>query len=156
SLRSILDQTWADLEVLLVDDCSGPEHEEVLLQAEGMDSRVRLLRLPENVGTYGGRNSGLAAASGEFITGQDDDDWAHPRRIETQLGALLEDADVPASWSHAVWASNDLEVSPIGWPAVGKYAPSYMVRRELVDRAGGYLSARKAADTELIRRIEAM
>lgn len=156
SVRSILDQTWRNLEIIVVDDCSGPDHAALFARVEGLDPRIQVVRQEVNGGTYLARNAALAVARGEFVTGQDDDDWAHPTRLERQVAPLLADATLPATLSCAVWASEDLEVSPLGWPSVGKYAPSFMVRRELVLQAGRYLPARKGADTELIRRVEAM
>lgn len=156
AVRSIARQTWRDLEILIIDDGSGPDATEMLKQACALDPRARLIRLPENRGTYAARNAGIGAARGTFITGHDDDDWAHPSRIERQVQPLLDVNGPVATLSQAVWASDDLEVSPLGWPAVGRYAPSYMTRLETVRAAGGYIEARKAADTELIRRIEAI
>ncbi|KGM12024.1 glycosyltransferase family A protein [Cellulomonas bogoriensis] len=157
AVGSILAQSWHNLEVLVVDDCSGPEHQEVLEQVAALDERVRVLRQEVNGGTYRARNLGLEHATGEFVTGHDDDDWAHPDRIARQAQVLLESPRVPATLSNAVRASDVLEVAPLGRSATGTYAPSYMVRRELAERAGRYHpGARKAADNELVRRVEAM
>lgn len=156
SLRSVVAQTWANLQIIVVDDASGPDHDAVLAEAAALDDRVELVRLARNGGTYGARNAALERARGEFVTGHDDDDWAHPSRVERQVEPLLADPALAATLSRAVWASDELEIASLGWPAVGNYAPSYMVRREVLERAGRYLPARKAADTELIRRVTAL
>ena len=87
SVRSVLSQSWADLEVLLCDDASSTG-DDVLEHCAGLDPRVRLLRAPRNGGTYAARNLGLAHARGRYLTFQDDDDFAHPQRLEWEVGAL--------------------------------------------------------------------
>src|SRR5699024_3383699 len=56
SVQSILDQTWANLELLVVDDCSCSEYKEIFEQICASDSRIKLIRSPENRGTYVARN----------------------------------------------------------------------------------------------------
>ncbi|MDD9206424.1 glycosyltransferase [Georgenia sp. 10Sc9-8] len=155
SVRSILDQTWADLEIILVDDASGPEYAERFAEIERSDERVRVVHQPRNMGTYAARNTALELARGELVTTQDDDDWAHPERIERQVRPLLEDEELPATLSRALWASTELQLTGPGRPSLGKYAPSFLVRRSVLREAGAYLPARKAADTEMIRRVAA-
>ena len=58
----MLAQTHGNLEILLVDDCSGPDFEDVFAQAEALDPRVRLLRQARNGGSYLGRNAALRVA----------------------------------------------------------------------------------------------
>src|SRR5690606_34233426 len=52
------------------------------------DERIRLVRMPENVGIAAGLNAGIEAARGEFIAILDSDDIALPRRLELQVAAL--------------------------------------------------------------------
>ena len=89
AVRSILAQTWANVEIIIVDDASPPEFDEVLRAAAALGERIRLVRLPVNAGTYAARNAGLDAAGGEFVAFQDSDDWSHPRRLELQVAPLL-------------------------------------------------------------------
>jgi hypothetical protein len=156
SLRSVLQQSWRNLEVIVVDDASGPAAAEWLDAARALDERVRVVSLERNGGTYRARNAALAVARGQYVTGHDDDDWAHPHRIERQIAALEGTPGAAATLSRAVWASDDFQVATLGWPATGRYAPSFLTRLDTVRKAGPYLPARKGADTELIRRIEAM
>lgn len=156
SVRSIVNQTWQDLEILLVDDGSGPEATEVLAAAQDLDQRVRLIRLQHNGGTYAARDAALAEARGTFITGHDDDDWAHPERIQRQMEPLLEKTAPVGTLSNAVAASEWLEISPLGRDAVGRAAISYLAPVDVLRLSGGYLAARKAADTDLIRRIDSV
>src|SRR5699024_1715823 len=90
SVHSILDQTWKNLEIIVVDDDSGDTFHEIFREVEELDQRITVIRAPENMGTYVARNIGYQASKGDFITGQDDDDWSHPERIAYQVRAMQE------------------------------------------------------------------
>lgn len=87
--RSILDQSWGPLELVIVDDASDDATAEVARRLASADRRVKLLRNAENAGLYVSRNVGLRACDGQFVTCQGADDWAHPQRIEKQVGVML-------------------------------------------------------------------
>ena len=74
ALESLINQTWRNLEILLVDDCSPPEFEKTIREATELDDRIKLMRMPQNGGTYKIRNYAMARAEGEFIAFQDSDD----------------------------------------------------------------------------------
>lgn len=155
SARSILGQTWQQLELLVVDDASPPEYSVVLREVEELDSRVRVLRMSENGGTYIARNAGIAEARGEFVTGQDADDWSHPQRIEVQAMDLLESPEVPGNQVYTVNMTEDLVRIRTGYSPFIPSAPTLMVRTSIMRELGGYLPARKAADNELRDRVGA-
>ncbi|GAA4915410.1 hypothetical protein GCM10025790_08080 [Nesterenkonia rhizosphaerae] len=155
SAQSILDQTWKNLELLVVDDASPDEFEPVLEELEALDSRVRVIRQNVNGGTYAARNVGIAQAQGVFITGQDADDWSHPQRIETQANHLLQDAAAPANQVYTVNMTEDLVRIRRGYHPFIPSAPTLMVRTHILRELGGYLPARKAADNELRGRVAA-
>lgn len=153
--RSILEQSWQELEVLVVDDGSPAVYEPCLEQVEGLDSRVRVVRLGENRGTYQARNVGLAIARGDFVTFQDSDDWSHPRRVETQVGPLLDDPSLMATTSTCVRATPDLALTSTGYQLFRLNTSSLMIRlSHVLGRVGFMDSVRKAADTEYLKRIE--
>lgn len=156
AVRSVLEQTWADLELLIVDDASGPEFDGILASLPGLDPRIRVLRQPVNRGTYAARNAALAVAAGEFVTFHDSDDWAHPERIEHQMRPLLEDPEVISSHSACVRASPDFVFQRLGYSAFRRLnASSHLFRRSVLDQLGGFDRVRKGADTEFHLRMEA-
>ncbi len=155
--RSILDQTWANLELLVVDDASPPSYDEVLAEVARLDPRVRVLRAPSNGGTYQARNLAFREASGEFMTFQDSDDWSHPRRIEVQVRALLDDPSILATRTPAIRAYPDLSLTWPGYPAQRPNASSLLFRRLPVhDLIGDFDAVRKSADMEYPRRLQAV
>ncbi len=80
--ESALAQTWTNLEVLVVSDGPDADTREAM---KGLDSRLRYLELPENVGPAEARNVGVAASAGEWITFLDDDDLMLPRKVEAEM-----------------------------------------------------------------------
>ena len=155
SARSILAQTWQNLELLVVDDASPEEYSAVLAEVEALDARVRVIRLQTNGGTYTARNVGIAEAGGEFITGQDADDWSHPQRIETQVNHLIRDPCCPGNQVYTVNMTADLVRVRRGYHPFIPSAPTLMVRTHIMRELGGYLPARKAADNEMRGRVAA-
>lgn len=156
SVHSILAQTWSNLEVILVDDASGPDYANILGEVSSLDPRIQLVVQSQNTGTYGARNAALQHVTGEFITGQDDDDWSHPQRIEKQIGPLISDEMLPASRSRAVRYSENLISTTVGYEPTRPNASSLMTRHSVLQELGGYDSVRKGADNELESRMAAL
>ena len=90
SMRSVLAQTHAGVELVVVDDCSHDGSAVVIDRIASNDSRVVTLRLPCNGGVAAARNAGIEAASGDYIAFLDSDDWWHPRKLEIQLAHMRE------------------------------------------------------------------
>jgi glycosyltransferase involved in cell wall biosynthesis len=82
SVQSILQQTYHNLEVIIVDDGSTDQTSAVAQEFARLDSRVQLVQMPTNVGISRTRNAGLAAATGDFLAFADGDDWVEPNQIE--------------------------------------------------------------------------
>ena len=90
-LRSILSNTYGELEVICVNDGSTDCCPEILRKWEGRDSRIVVID-QENRGLPGARNSGLEAASGDYVAFIDADDWVHPRYFESLLDCMEKNA----------------------------------------------------------------
>ncbi len=155
AVRSVLEQTWADLEVLVVDDASGPDLDELYAEVEAMDERVRVVRMPTNGGSYIGRNAALELARGSAVTFQDSDDWSHPCRVADQVAALADAPAVGASRSDALRAREDLSHQWLGYRPVRPNASSLMLRRSALEALGDFLPIRRGADSEYAERIGA-
>lgn len=153
--RSILEQTHVNLELLIVDDASPAEYGPVLDELEELDERVRLIRLEVNGGTYAARNVGIAQAQGDFMTGQDSDDWSHPQRIQTQVNDLLDNPHRPGNQVYTVNMTEDLVRIRRGYSPFIPSAPTLMVRAHIMRELGGYIPARKATDNEMRDRVSA-
>lgn len=88
SAKSVLNQTHKDIELIIVDDCSSDNTEEVVAELSKQDSRVRYIRHENNLGACAARNTGIDAAKGEYIAFQDSDDAWKPEKLERQIEVL--------------------------------------------------------------------
>jgi len=157
TLRSLQEQSWRNLDIIVLDDCSPTDATRAV--AEGFaarDPRIRLIRMAENAGAYVARNHGLDLARGDFVTLQDADDWAHPLRIETQMRFMAANPDVIGCTTQQARARNDLSFTR--WTGAGKMiftnTSSFLFRRAPMREALGYWdTVRFSADNELIRRM---
>lgn len=87
-LDSVLGQSFADFEVIAVDDRSPDRCGAILDEYADRDSRVRVLHLPENVGLGRARNAGLEQASGDYVLFLDSDDHYTPGLLEAVAARL--------------------------------------------------------------------
>ncbi len=85
---SFLSQTFADFELILVDDCSPDGSGAICDRLAESDSRVRVLHLPQNGGLSNARNSGMDIAEGRYLCFADSDDYVEPNLLETLRRAL--------------------------------------------------------------------
>lgn len=88
-VKSILSQTYENLEVILVDDGSPDQCPAICDAFAEKDARVKVIH-QENKGLSGARNAGIDAASGEYLAFVDSDDYVSPHFIE-ELYQLLQD-----------------------------------------------------------------
>lgn len=82
AVDSVLNQTYQDIEVIVVSDGSTDLTEEYLKQKSATDNRLKFFIKPKSEGAPAARNLAIKHATGEFITGLDDDDEFLPNRIE--------------------------------------------------------------------------
>lgn len=87
SIQSVLNQTIKDIELIVVDDGSSDNTEEILLKIK--DKRFKYIKLEKNMGACFARNIGIQAAKGEYIAFQDSDDCWKKNKLEKQLNALI-------------------------------------------------------------------
>ncbi len=86
AVESILDQTFGDFELIIMDDASTDSTPDYL--ASLTDRRVRLIRNEQNLGVSRTLNKALSLARGDYIARQDADDISFPRRLEEQVAFL--------------------------------------------------------------------
>jgi hypothetical protein len=157
AVNSVLGQSWRNLELIIIDDCSRDDLFANVKHWEQRDPRVRVLRAPRNQGTYAGKNLGLREALGEFITCHDSDDWSHPRKLELQMEVLAERPSALGVTSHWVRTTADLNFRPFSGSGFLCYEnlSSLMYRREPAANLVGYYDAvRTGADAEFKKRLE--
>ncbi|WMT40464.1 glycosyltransferase family 2 protein [Paenibacillus sp. D2_2] len=98
-------QTFSDYELILVNNGSTDGTAELCDAYAETDARVKLLTIPQNIGASFGRNRGLAAATGEYVTFVDDDDRCEPSMLSFLADLACEEyADIAICGSY-----NDFE-----------------------------------------------
>lgn len=94
AVKSALDQTWPNIEVVIVDDKSSDGSFAILKVLSAEHDNVTVIAHPENQGVAGARNSIIDAAKGEFLAFFDDDDESHPDRIKLQYERIISYEDM--------------------------------------------------------------
>ncbi len=85
TILSVLNQTYSNWEMIIVDDCSNDKTYEIVQKFSNSDSRIKPFRLSKNSGAGIARNTALEFAKGKFITFLDADDlWKH-EKLEKQI-----------------------------------------------------------------------
>ncbi len=85
AIESVLDQTYENLELLVVNDCSKDKTQSIIEEYAQRDKRVKLINNPHNMGVSHTRLNGLNAAEGEWIAILDSDDAWMPEKLERQM-----------------------------------------------------------------------
>jgi glycosyltransferase involved in cell wall biosynthesis len=169
ALDSLLDQTLAELEVVLVADGDlDPEAESLVEILADADARLVVLR-PGRVGRARALNLGREAARAELVAIQDADDASHPRRLEIQVAQLaclpgvaalgaeamfVEGVDARADWDLADDALRITRVDRAMLWSNPIVHSSLVVRRGALDDVGGYDQSRVAQfDYDLYLRL---
>lgn len=90
AIKGILEQTYENIELLIVDDGSTDKTEEIVNGFK--DKRIRYIKLEKNGGACAARNIGISKAQGQYIMLQDSDDLSYKDRIEKQVNSIIENA----------------------------------------------------------------
>jgi glycosyltransferase involved in cell wall biosynthesis len=150
AIDAVLAQTVADLELIVVDDGSTDASPTIAEEAAARDARVRVLRMPRNVGISRSLNAGIEAAAAPVIAVQDADDESAPERLERQLATLDARPDVAVVGCRMREVDeHGAELRPRTAFAAGDVRPvllrfnpipntSAAFRRDAVRSAGGY------------------
>ncbi len=158
AIESVIGQTWVDLELIVVDDCSEDDTLKIAQRYAEQDSRIKVIRQSRNTGAYVARNAGARLSTGDFITVHDCDDWSHPQKLETQMVPLLENLRRIGTFSFLVKVDWDMNIVG-GWRPWGNLIEinesSFLFRRSLHDSLGEWDEVRVAGDREFIWRAEA-
>ncbi|RIY33664.1 hypothetical protein CJP74_01365 [Psittacicella melopsittaci] len=156
AVNSLREQTYQNLEIIVIDDASTQDIKSLINPVCQADARVRYVRLPANIGTFGAKNLALKLTNGQFVTTHDADDWAHPEKIARQVQPLLEHPELIATTSR--WLKLDQEgifTARLVYPLIRLNPASPLWRKELVlSKLGGWDWVRTGADSEFLARLK--
>ena len=88
TINSLLTQSFKDFELIIVDDASKDQTPKVINEFLEKEKRAQSLRSEKNIGPGAARNLGISQSVGEYIAIMDDDDLAHPDRIEIMVSTM--------------------------------------------------------------------
>jgi len=148
AIESILAQTFADFEFIIVDDCSTDGSLRVIRSYD--DPRIVLLRNETNLGVARSLNRGLEMARGEYLARMDADDRCAPERLEKQVAYLQAHPELAAvgTWARLI----DAEGRATGKEYLTPCEPAE-IRREAIRRIGIPAHATAMIRTAALRRL---
>ncbi|MCY4145378.1 MAG: glycosyltransferase family A protein [Chloroflexi bacterium] len=160
AIVSILTQTLADFEFLVVDDGSQDASAQIIQGWQQRDERIRLLRMRRNMGMADARNRGIEAAAGAYITFMDCDDISLPKRLEKQVAFLEAHPEIGGVGTEGELVDKDLSQTLYRFRLPQQHAlilfdmlggvsfiyTTVMFRRELLQAVGGYEAGRRSGE----------
>lgn len=148
AINSILQQTFQDFEIIVVDDGSTDKTGEVVLSIK--DNRIRYIR-KENAGASSARNTGIAEAKGLYVSFLDSDDEWLPTMLEKQYEKFSNDESIGFVYSNILKKTSDGQLKDFGIVEYNGYiydrvlrqgflAPTSVIsgKRELFLKVGGF------------------
>jgi glycosyltransferase involved in cell wall biosynthesis len=148
TLKSVLNQTYTNLEIIVVDDGSTDETPLLIQRIADFDHRITLLR-KANSGVSSARNYGIRSARGEFIAPIDADDLWHPEKLAKQLTAMRDAIGVVYCWSRVI-DHQDLVLYDLASCSLRAdvytalittnflHSSTLLIRRSCIEEVGGY------------------
>lgn len=174
TLKSIDEQTYNPLEIIVVDDCST---DGTISEIKSIDigRSINLIRHSQNEGIASTRNTGVEAATGEYLSILDQDDLWKPQKLEKQINIMESDSDIGICFTNithvdedglVLWKQNfnmDLysmsgyEVAKLvfnGYPNSGIPQTSELIRSKVFEDCGYYNDDLFGMnDTEFLLRV---
>ncbi len=169
SIKSILSQTYLNLELIIIEDCSTDDSKELLKKWEN-NSKIKIIYNEKNSGCYYSRNEGIKIASGDYIAFQDADDYSLSYRIEYQMKYIyrynlkmcgcnmvrthindftdMSDDDIVSRYVELICCNKEKNCCE---PFFGY--PTMIIKKEFYDKYGLYIEKRKGMDMEFPERI---
>lgn len=163
AVQSILDQTFTDFELIIIND--GSVDGTLSVAKSFTDPRIRVIDNGKNVGVSAARNVGIENSNGEFIAVQDGDDYSHPTRLQMQIDFMQANLNIALVGSGGDFINSDGDlIRQVQMPISPTYeslknrneiiSASVMIRKSILDDVGFYNPHFKAAeDYELWLRI---
>ncbi|MFA9388367.1 MAG: glycosyltransferase family 2 protein [Prolixibacteraceae bacterium] len=167
AVRSILNQTFHDFELILVNNNSTDESNRISLLMASEDGRIQVLQEPRQGVTFAA-NTGNVAAKGQYIARMDADDFSHPARLEKQVELLDANPEIGVTsclvqhighqantnglykfveWTNSIQQADEIALNCfIEAPIIN---PTVLFRRELLDLHGGYIHGDFPEDYEM-------
>ena len=167
AVESVLKQTYANIECIVIDDCSTDASIAYLQQMGGNDPRLIIKSHTQNLHASAARNTGISLAKGEFLAFLDDDDLWYPEKLAKQMalfGQSSSDTALIYCWLEIFKDNTKIDIlaptlkgdvfdeclakQPLG------NASTILIKAEVIEKIGAFdTSLPRGNDGDFIRRI---
>jgi glycosyltransferase involved in cell wall biosynthesis len=137
AIQSILNQSYKDLELLIIDDGSTDNSYQICMNISEQDNRVKVFRNHNNLGLTKSLNLLINESNGKYLARQDADDWSEETRFEKQL-KFMNDENIDVVYARSV--RNDTQNI---FPRLSYYLPLNFVLRYKNPLIHGTMLAKK-------------
>ena len=137
AVDSILNQTWSDFEIIIVDDGSTDNSLQIIKGYD--DARIKIIAVKENRGVAYARNIGMKQCRSDYIALMDADDISLPNRLEMQYEFLKEHPEIDGVYAKYQHIDVDDKIVSEAWPVAYhnyKYVKAYMLLNNTVANCG--------------------
>lgn len=157
AVNSVLSQTYANIELIIVDDASADKSSRVIQDLVAKNPAIKFIKLEKNVGNCTAFNIGLSQSNGEYVIDLAADDILLPQRIEIgvkafeemgkEYGVQISDAQLIDAHGNVLGLHSDkqphkaIPTGDIYLDLIKRYficAPTMLIRREVLELLGGY------------------
>ena len=149
-IESVIFQSYKNIEIIIVDDCSDDNTQKVVSELQKRDKRIKYFRHEKNRGNAEARNTAMKNSLGEYIAFLDDDDeWIDKNKLEKQLKIIEKNkADIVCSSVRLYSNKKKFKEKIIQKPKNLKkwmlkrngiiYSPTILIKKEIMDKVGGF------------------
>ncbi len=145
SIKSILNQSYQNIELIIVNDCSTDKTEEIIKEFEKSDDRIRVIKNSSNLKLPKSLNVGFEQAKGSYYTWTSDDNMYMPNAIETMVSYLKDHPDISMVYSDYTNINEIGDSIDKAELQASKYllvenvcGASFMYTREIAEEVGKY------------------
>lgn len=146
SIQSIIDQTYQNWELIVIDDCSTDNTNQIIEEYKKKDHRIKLYRNEENLKLPASLNKGFKLANGDYLTWTSDDNLYNDNAIEKLVGALSDDVQCGLVFSRMEYIDSDGVLRGLSDNVKDEMeiyyhnivGASFMYTREVYERIGEY------------------
>lgn len=168
AVNSILNQTYRNLEIIIIDDCSSDDTFNILKSMESKDKRIKLLRNKINSKIAVTLNNGLKIAKGKYIARMDGDDISALDRIEKKVqflednisldmvGCSLISIDIYNNKIGKSTSYSDIELLNKTIKYVSPLSHIWVAKKNVYDKLDGYRNISGVEDYDFLLRMKSL
>jgi len=167
AIESVLNSTYTDFELIIVDDCSNDRTVEIAKHYEALDSRVKVYVNEINLGDYPNRNKAASYANGEYLTYLDSDDLIYSHGLSKMIEAQKK---FPDAALYMLTRNHDVDIKdPVYYLPHESYLTHFestgfletgplgtLINKNKFNEIGGFSGKRMISDTELWLKMAAI